>query len=108
MVMLMVLEPTTQPGSNNRFSMCVTYLRLIIFSVVDDVFIDSDALFVIDFMNLKIKSVQSFNDALVCEYLYCVSKKEVQFLKNLLTGPPHLKLVFLLITSYLSLITYYL
>jgi hypothetical protein len=77
MVMFMLQEPTIHPGSNNRFSMCVVYLRLIIFSVVDDDFIDSDMFLVIDFMNLKIKSVQSFNDALVCEYLrlYCVSKK---------------------------------
>jgi hypothetical protein len=36
------------------------YLRLIIFIVGDDVFIDIEILLVIDFMNLKIKSAQSF------------------------------------------------
>jgi hypothetical protein len=39
------------------------YLRLIIFIVGDDVFIDSEILLVIDFMNLKIKSAQSFRSA---------------------------------------------
>jgi hypothetical protein len=39
-----MVEPT-HPGSNSRFNMSVVYLRLIILSVVDDVVIDSDALF---------------------------------------------------------------
>jgi hypothetical protein len=39
------------------------YLRLIILSVGGDVPIDSDALLVTDFMNLKIKSAQSFGGA---------------------------------------------
>jgi hypothetical protein len=39
------------------------YLRLIILSVGGDVPIDSDALLVTDFMNLKIKSAQSFRGA---------------------------------------------
>jgi hypothetical protein len=38
----------------------VLYLRLIILSVRDDVPIDSEALLVTDFMNLKIKLTQSF------------------------------------------------
>jgi hypothetical protein len=38
----------------------VLYLRLIIFSVGDDVPVDSDAFLVTDFMDLKIKSAQSF------------------------------------------------
>jgi hypothetical protein len=40
------------------------YLRLIILSVGDDIFIDSGTLLVIDFMNLKIKSAQCF----ICVY----------------------------------------
>jgi hypothetical protein len=38
----------------------VLYLRLIIFLVGDDVFIDSETFLVTDFVNLKIKSAQSF------------------------------------------------
>jgi hypothetical protein len=38
----------------------VLYLRLIIFSVGDDVSIDNEIFLITDFMNLKIKSVQSF------------------------------------------------
>jgi hypothetical protein len=64
------------------------HIRLIILSVGDDVSINSDAFLVIDFVNLNIKSVQSFikvECACVhkgeCSYvykdlcLYCVSKK---------------------------------
>jgi hypothetical protein len=38
----------------------VLHLRLIILSVAGDVSVDSETLLVTDFMNLKIKSVQSF------------------------------------------------
>jgi hypothetical protein len=38
----------------------VLYVRLIILSVGDDVPVDSETLLVTDFMNLKIKSAQSF------------------------------------------------
>jgi hypothetical protein len=41
----------------------VLHLRLIILSVGDDIPIDSEALLIIDFMNLKIKSAQSFRCA---------------------------------------------
>jgi hypothetical protein len=41
----------------------VLYLRLIILLVGDDVLINSEALLVTDFVNLKIKSVQSFRGA---------------------------------------------
>jgi hypothetical protein len=41
----------------------VLYLRLIILSVEDDVPVDSEAFLMIDFVNLKIKSIQSFRDA---------------------------------------------
>jgi hypothetical protein len=41
----------------------VLYLRLIIFSVGGDIPVDSEALFVTDFMNLKIKPAQSFGGA---------------------------------------------
>jgi hypothetical protein len=68
----------------------VLYLRLIILSVGGDVPVDSEALLVTDFINLKIKSVQSFEcahkarvyvyvfiwvDAHMCMSIYCVSKK---------------------------------
>jgi hypothetical protein len=39
------------------------YLRLIILSVGSDVLIDSETLLVTDFVNLKIKSAQSFKCA---------------------------------------------
>jgi hypothetical protein len=39
------------------------YLRLIIFLLRDDVLVDSDALLVTNFVNLKIKSAQFFRDA---------------------------------------------
>jgi hypothetical protein len=51
--------------------MCVT-LRLIIFSVRDDVLVDSESLLLTDFVNLKIKSAQSFRNAhkdRMCEYM---------------------------------------
>jgi hypothetical protein len=38
----------------------VLYLRLIIFSVGGDVFIDSETFLMTDFVNLKIKPAQSF------------------------------------------------
>jgi hypothetical protein len=41
----------------------VLYLRLIILSVGGDVPVDSEALLVTDFMNLKIKPAQSFRCA---------------------------------------------
>jgi hypothetical protein len=41
----------------------VLHLRLIIFSVGCDVPVDNDALLVIDFVNLKIKSARSFRCA---------------------------------------------
>jgi hypothetical protein len=48
---------------NLRFDMCSLYLRLIIFSIGDDVLIDSETLLMTDFVNLKIKSAQSFGCA---------------------------------------------
>jgi hypothetical protein len=41
----------------------VLYLQLIILSVRDDVFINNETFLIIDFINLKIKSAQSFGDA---------------------------------------------
>jgi hypothetical protein len=41
----------------------VLHLRLIIFSVRDDVLIDSETLLLTDFVNLKIKPTQSFGGA---------------------------------------------
>jgi hypothetical protein len=57
----------THLGLNTR----VLYLRLIILLVEDNVPIDNDALLIIDSVNLKIKSAQSFKDAhrnRVCVY----------------------------------------
>jgi hypothetical protein len=51
----------------------VLYLRLIILSVGGDVPVDSEALLVTDFMNLKIKPAQSFRCAhrgRVCVYVF--------------------------------------
>jgi hypothetical protein len=59
--MFFVVEPT-HAGSNLRFNISVTYLRLIIL-LVGDVSVDSETLLVIDFINLKIKSTQSFKCA---------------------------------------------
>jgi hypothetical protein len=73
----------------------VLYLRLIFLSVKGDVPVNSDALLMTDFVNLKIKPTQSFgcaNRSRICvrvfiggEYLYvyeylrlyCVSKKRI-------------------------------
>jgi hypothetical protein len=41
----------------------VLYLRLIIFLVRDDVSVDNESLLVTDFVNLKIKPIQSFRYA---------------------------------------------
>jgi hypothetical protein len=73
------------------------YLKLIIFSVGDNISVDSETLLVTNFMNLKIKPAQSFGGAhrdrvyvhrdeysYVYKYLhlYCVSKKiELNFQK---------------------------
>jgi hypothetical protein len=48
------------------------YLRLIILSVGGDVPVNSETLLVTDFVNLKIKSTQSFKDAhrIECAYIY--------------------------------------
>jgi hypothetical protein len=48
------------------------HLRLIILSVRGDVLVDSKSLLVTDFVNLKIKSVQSFKSIYrsECSYMY--------------------------------------
>jgi hypothetical protein len=50
----------------------VLYLRLIIFLVGGDVPVDNETLLVTDFVNLKIKPVQSLNVliAVWCVYMY--------------------------------------
>jgi hypothetical protein len=51
----------------------VLYLRLIILLVGDDVSVDNETLLVTDFVNLKIKSTQSFKDAhrdRVCVHIF--------------------------------------
>jgi hypothetical protein len=58
----------------------VLYLRLIIFSVRDDIPVDSEIFLVTDFMNLKIKSAQSFgvtHKVMVC---VCVHKGECSYI----------------------------
>jgi hypothetical protein len=62
MVRFLVVEPI-HSGSNLRFDMSVAYLQLFILSVVVDVSVDSEMLLIIDFVNLKIKSIQSFRCA---------------------------------------------
>jgi hypothetical protein len=59
---MIVVEPI-HPCSNPRFDVSVVYLRLIILSVVDDVLVIH---FLTDFMNLKIKLIQSFRVAYRC------------------------------------------
>jgi hypothetical protein len=54
MVRFLVVE-STHPDSNPRFDMGVTYLWLIILSVVGNFSVNSETLLVTDFMNLKIK-----------------------------------------------------
>jgi hypothetical protein len=44
MIRFLVMEPI-YPSLNPRFDVSVTYLQLIIFSVVADVLVDSNALF---------------------------------------------------------------
>jgi hypothetical protein len=56
-----MVEPT-HPGLNIRFDMNIIYLRLIILSVVVYVSVNTETLLVINFVNLKIKSIQSFKD----------------------------------------------
>jgi hypothetical protein len=51
----------TYPGLNLRFVMCVVFTTN--FLVGGDISVDSEALLVTDFMNLKIKSAQSFRGA---------------------------------------------
>jgi hypothetical protein len=48
------------------------YLQLIIFLVRDDVPIDNKTFLMIDFVNLKIKSVQSFRDTHKDKVCVCV------------------------------------
>jgi hypothetical protein len=62
MVRFLVVK-LTHPDLNLRFNMSVAYLQLIILSVVCDVPVRSETLLMTDFVNLKIKSVQSFEYA---------------------------------------------
>jgi hypothetical protein len=58
---------------NSRFEMCVTFM-INYFSVGGDVPVDSEMILVTDFVNLKIKLVQSFGvayrDGCIYVYLY--------------------------------------
>jgi hypothetical protein len=66
-----VVQPT-HLCLNLRFDICVIYLRLIILLVVGDISVDSEVLFVTDFMNLKIKSTNFLNVLIGvgCMYVY--------------------------------------
>jgi hypothetical protein len=60
--------------SNSKFDMCIIFMTNY-FLVGDDVFIDNETLLVTDFVNLKIKSVQSFRNThrnKVCMYIHIV------------------------------------
>jgi hypothetical protein len=61
MFRFLVIEPT-HSISNPTFDVRVAYLQLIIFSVLVDILIDSDAFFT-DFVNFKIKPTQSLGYA---------------------------------------------
>jgi hypothetical protein len=54
----------------------VLYLRLIILSVGGDVPVDSEVFLVIDFVNFKIKSVQSFGGVYRDRICVCIYKGE--------------------------------
>jgi hypothetical protein len=56
------------------------YLLLIILSVVGDVPVDSDAFLITDFMNLKIKSTQSFRCANRDKIYLCVNRSEYSYI----------------------------
>jgi hypothetical protein len=58
---------------------CVLHLRLIILSVGGDVPVDSEALLVTDFMNIKIKLAQSFKDAHSGKICVCVYMSEYSY-----------------------------
>jgi hypothetical protein len=71
MFRFLVIEPI-HPSSNPRLDVRVAYLQLIIFSVLVDILVDSDAFF-IDFMNFKIKPAQSLvyaNRDMVCVRIF--------------------------------------
>jgi hypothetical protein len=57
----------------------VLYLRLIIFSVGGDVSIDSETLLMTDFVNLKIKSAQSFEYTHIDKVCMCVYRDECSY-----------------------------
>jgi hypothetical protein len=62
----------THPGLNTRFDMIVVFTANY-FLVRDDVPVDNETLLVTDFVNLKIKSAQSFRDAYkgrVCVHVF--------------------------------------
>jgi hypothetical protein len=57
----------------------VLYLRLIIFSVGGDVSVDSETLLMTDFVNLKIKSAQSFEYTHIDKVYMCVYRDECSY-----------------------------
>jgi hypothetical protein len=62
----------------------VLHLRLIIFSVGGDVSVDIEALLMTDFVNLKIKSVQSFRGDYKGRVCVCVNRDECSYMYDYL------------------------
>jgi hypothetical protein len=60
------------------------HLRLIILSVGGNISVDSETLLVTDFVNLKIKSVQSFVGAHKGRVCVCVHRDEYSYVYNYL------------------------
>jgi hypothetical protein len=56
-----IVVKLTHPGSNHKFDMCVAFTAN--YSLGDDVPVDSETLLMTDFVNLKIKPLQSFGGA---------------------------------------------
>jgi hypothetical protein len=67
----MMIKKLTHSGLNSRFDMSVAFTVNYFFSG-DDVPVDNKTLLVTDFMNLKIKSAQSFkySHKVWCAYMY--------------------------------------
>jgi hypothetical protein len=68
----------THPGSNPRFDMSVAFTANY-FLVGGDVSVDSESLLVTDFVNLKIKSTQSFGCAHRSRMCVCAHMSECSY-----------------------------
>jgi hypothetical protein len=77
LIRFLVME-LTHPVSNHIFDMSVAFTANY-FLVGDDVTVDSDALLVTDFVNLKIKSTQFFECAHMSRICVCVHMTECSY-----------------------------